>query len=150
MKCFAWVRWCTMTHTPYNSHAQPHETFPTLQKKSDYYSLRAESIMARTALFVIDIQGELAQDATTEIPHAARIREAGTAILQRARQAIASASEHGTRPDLEIVFVQHEEVAETGALVKGSMAWELVFRPQGDNRWERLVSKDVREWVSSS
>lgn len=101
--------------------------------------------MARTALFVIDIQVDLAQDTTTEIPHAERIRTAGTSILQRARQAIDSASEHGGVPDLEIVFVQHEEVAEKGPLVKGSKPWELVFKPRDDNRWERLVSKDVRK-----
>jgi nicotinamidase-related amidase len=105
----------------------------------------AESAMARTALFVIDIQVELAQNATTEIPHAERIREAGTSILQRARQAIDSVDKHGRTPDLEIVFVQHEEVAEKGPLVKGSKAWELVFKPRYNDRWETLVSKNVRE-----
>jgi nicotinamidase-related amidase len=101
--------------------------------------------MARTALFVIDIQVELAQDATTEIPHAEQIRGAGTRILQKARQAIDSASEHGKVPDLGIVFVQHEEVAEKGPLVKGSKPWELVFKPRDNNEWEKLVSKNVRE-----
>jgi hypothetical protein len=101
--------------------------------------------MSRTAIFVIDIQVELAQNATTEIPHAGRIRGAGTRILQRARQVIDSASEYGRVPDLEIVFVQHQEVAEKGPLVKGSKPWELVFKPRDNNRWERLVSKDIRE-----
>jgi nicotinamidase-related amidase len=101
--------------------------------------------MARTALFVIDIQVELAQNATTEIPHAERIRRAGTTILQRARQVIESANKCGRVPDLEIVFVQHEEVAEKGPLVRGSKPWELVFKPRDNSRWERLVSKDVRE-----
>jgi nicotinamidase-related amidase len=64
--------------------------------------------MARTALFVIDIQVELAQDATTEIPQAERIRGAGTRILERARQAINSASEHGRVPDLE-TFSEREQ-----------------------------------------
>jgi nicotinamidase-related amidase len=130
---------------------QPHKEFTTSQrvynshKERDYHIQSAEFAMARTALFVIDIQVELAQDAKTEIPHAERIRGAGTRILQRARQAIDSASEHGRVPDLEIVFVQHEETAEKGPLVKGSKPWELVFKPQANNRWERLVSKDVRE-----
>ena len=101
--------------------------------------------MARTALFVIDIQVELAQDATTEIPHAERIRDAATSILQRARQAIDSDDKQGRVPDLEIVFVQHEEVAEKGPLVKGSKPWELVFKPRHRNRWEALISKDTRE-----
>ncbi|KAI4657017.1 uncharacterized protein J4E79_007632 [Alternaria viburni] len=99
--------------------------------------------MPRTALFAIDIQVELAQNAATEIPHAERIRGAGTTILQRARQAIDTACEQGREPDIEIVFVQHEESAEKGPLVKGSKAWELVFKPRDDNKWERLVEKDV-------
>ncbi|EAT82891.1 hypothetical protein HBH56_002720 [Parastagonospora nodorum] len=106
--------------------------------------------MPRTALFVIDIQVSLAQNATTEIPHAARILEAGTSILQRARQSIDAASLHGIAPDVEIVFVQHEESADKGALVKGSRPWELVFKPRDDNKWERLVSKDVRDAFSSN
>ncbi|KAI4923535.1 hypothetical protein J4E85_008574 [Alternaria conjuncta] len=106
--------------------------------------------MPRTALFVIDIQVELAQNPPTEIPHADRIREAGTSILQRARQAIDTACEQGREPDLEIVFVQHEEVAEKGPLVKGSKAWELVFKPREGNSWERVVGKDVRDTFSSN
>jgi len=98
--------------------------------------------MPRTSLFVIDIQVDLAQDATTEIPHAARILEAGTSVLARARQAIDAAC--GV-PDVQIVFVQHEESAEKGPLVKGSKPWDLVFKPRDDNAWERLVAKDVRE-----
>jgi len=102
--------------------------------------------MPRTALFVIDIQVSLASNPPTEIPAAARICSAGTSILQRTRQAIDSACEEGRVPDIEIVFVQHEELAEKGPLVRGSKASELVFKPRDDNRWERLVEKDVREW----
>jgi nicotinamidase-related amidase len=98
--------------------------------------------MARTALFVIDIQVSLAQNRATEIPHAERIRDAGTQVLERARQSIDAAT--GV-PDLEIVFVQHEESAEKGDLVKGNEAWELVFKPREKNKWERLVGKDVRK-----
>jgi nicotinamidase-related amidase len=133
-----------MTHTPYIQHAQPHKT-PSSHKERDHYTHKAESTMARTALFVIDIQVALAQTATTEIPHAARIREAGTRILQTARQAIDSASSHGIKPGLEIVFVQHEEIASKGPLVKGTKPWSLVFAPRDNNPWERLVSKDMRE-----
>jgi hypothetical protein len=45
--------------------------------------------MAPTALFVIDIQAELAR-ASTEIPHAKRIRDAGEAILAKASASIES------------------------------------------------------------
>jgi nicotinamidase-related amidase len=98
--------------------------------------------MARTALFVIDVQVSLARNALTEIPHAARIRDAGTQVLERARQSIDAAT--GV-PDLEIVFVQHEEGTDVGDLVRGSEAWELVFKPREENKWERLVGKDVRK-----
>lgn len=110
-----------------------------------YHIQSAKVIMTRTALFVIDIQVDLAQSPTTEIPYASRIREAGIAILQRARQAIDISSECGKVPDLEIVFVQHEELPEKGPLLTGSKAWELVFKPREHNGWERLVEKDVRE-----
>ncbi|KAH6857398.1 Isochorismatase-like protein [Alternaria rosae] len=106
--------------------------------------------MPRTALFVVDIQVSLASNSSTEIPAAARIREAGTSILQRARQAIDTACEQGREPDLEIVFVQHEEVAEKGDLVRGSEAWELVFKPREGDVWERLVGKDVRDTFESN
>ncbi|KAI8940412.1 hypothetical protein NX059_004102 [Plenodomus lindquistii] len=106
--------------------------------------------MARTALFVIDIQVALAQNATTEIPHTERIRVAGTTILQRARKVIDAAGEHGGTSNLDVVFVQHEEVAEKGPLVKGSKPWELVFKPRDQTRWERLVSKDVRDTFESN
>lgn len=99
--------------------------------------------MARTALFVIDIQAELAEDPATEIPHAKRIREAGHAILTQAREIIAKASANGQQSDLKIVFVQHEEKPEDGALVRGSRAWELVFRPREGDQAEVLISKNV-------
>jgi nicotinamidase-related amidase len=44
--------------------------------------------MPDTALFVIDIQNDLAGDLSTEIPAAQRIRDAATAILKKARNTI--------------------------------------------------------------
>ena len=101
--------------------------------------------MTRTALFVIDIQGELAQDPKTEIPHAKRIREAGDVILTKAREAIDKARANGQHSDLEIVIVQHEEKPEEGTMIRGSKSWELVFAPREGDDTEILVSKDVRE-----
>ncbi|KAF2850674.1 Isochorismatase hydrolase [Plenodomus tracheiphilus IPT5] len=108
------------------------------------------AIMARTALFVIDLQADLAQNPQTEIPHAERIREAGTAILSRAREAIDLARSNRKDPGLEIVFVQHEEHAEKGPLIKGSRPWELVFKPRDRDSSERLVSKHVRDTFESN
>jgi nicotinamidase-related amidase len=101
--------------------------------------------MTRTALFVIDIQGELAQDPSTEIPHAKRIREVGDAILAKARGAIDGARTNGQHPNLEIVIVQHEEKPEEGTMIRGSKPWELVFAPREGDNAEIVVAKDVRE-----
>lgn len=102
--------------------------------------------MSRTALFVIDIQHALAGDPATAIPHAQRIRSAGTALLARGRSSIDSARVSGKKPDLEVVVVQHEETPEKGNLQKGSKAWEVVFPPREGDDHECLVTKDVREY----
>lgn len=98
--------------------------------------------MPPTALFVIDIQKSLADAPATEIPHAARIRRAGDALLSRARAANDSSKLRNEPAPVEVVVVQHEEDATKGDLVRGSKAWEVVFEPR---EGERLVSKDVRE-----
>lgn len=100
--------------------------------------------MARTAIFVIDIQAELAQDPTTEIHAASRIREAGSVILAAARACNDTARSEHRQPPLLIIFVQHEEEEDSGTLLKGSRAWELVFPPREDDNTERLVTKTVR------
>jgi nicotinamidase-related amidase len=101
--------------------------------------------MSRIALFVIDIQVELAQDPKTEIPHARRIREAGELILSKARSIIDTARANRQHPNLEIVIVQHEEKAEDGTLVRGSQPWKVIFPPREGDDVERLVSKNIRE-----
>lgn len=82
------------------------------------------------ALFVIDIQTELASNPDTEIPHAARIRDAAAKILEVAR----------SLPSQPIYFVQHED-APGGSLIRGSKMWELVFTPQIGAANETLVAK---------
>jgi nicotinamidase-related amidase len=101
--------------------------------------------MPRTALFVIDIQVGIAQDPSTEIRQAQRVRDAGTQILARSRAAIAKARTKSQQPNIEIVVVQHEEEPDSGTLIRGSRAWEVVFKPREDDHGERLVSKNVRE-----
>lgn len=104
--------------------------------------------MSRTALFVIDIQHALVGDPDTAIPHAQRIIDAGTALLERARSSIDSVRVSGKKPELDIVIVQHEETPEKGNLQKGSKAWEVHFSPQESNDHESLVAKDVRKCFS--
>jgi nicotinamidase-related amidase len=96
-----------------------------------------------SALFVIDIQKDLASDDKTEIPHAERIRDAGEQILEVARGIAAD-------PKPIIVFVQHEESPESGPLVKGSKPWELVFGNDLDNPRELLVTKNQRDITAYS
>ena len=78
-----------------------------------------------TALFIIDIQKDLAANLKTQIPHAERVKKAATQILASARQVIAKDT---NKSDI-IVFVQHEETPESGPLVRGSEPWKLVFEP---------------------
>lgn len=99
----------------------------------------------RSALFVIDIQNDLATDEATRIPHAARIRSAGEAILSVARKVVDSYRTKQEKSPSIIVFVQHEETPESGALVRGSTPWELVFNPRSDISEEILVAKTVRK-----
>jgi nicotinamidase-related amidase len=100
--------------------------------------------MPQTTLFVVDIQEELAGDLGTQIPHAGRIREAGTKILADARQSIDTAREKGEDPPLNIVFVQHDEPLEEGTMVRGSKPWELIFKPREGDKAERIVAKTTR------
>ncbi|RBR10699.1 hypothetical protein FVER53590_12170 [Fusarium verticillioides] len=96
-----------------------------------------------SALFVIDIQKDLASDDKTEIPHAERIRDAGEQLLEVARGIAAD-------PKPIIVFVQHEESPESGPLVKGSKPWELVLENDLNNPRELLVSKNQRDTFKSN
>ncbi|KAJ5168397.1 uncharacterized protein N7482_003991 [Penicillium canariense] len=104
--------------------------------------------MARTALFVIDIQADLAQNPRTEIPYAARIRDVGAAVLSKARIAIDNELGRGLGANLSIIIVQHHETPENGSLVRGSKPWELVFKPR--NETERIVEKTTRDTFESN
>ncbi|KAF3041520.1 hypothetical protein E8E12_004871 [Didymella heteroderae] len=108
--------------------------------------------MSRTALFVIDIQRALADDPSTQIPHAKRVVDAGNRILRNGRGIIDKSVMRGEKASLDIVCVQHEETSEKGNLQRGSREWALVFPPRDDD-WttsmgnECLVSKDVRVYI---
>jgi len=101
--------------------------------------------MPKTALFIIDIQNEMAGEGfSTAIPHAECIRAAGAEILNRARNAVDTAHKNDQSPPLELVFVQHEELPETGGgLIRDTEPWKLVFNPRERESVpaERLVAK---------
>jgi nicotinamidase-related amidase len=95
--------------------------------------------MPRKALFAIDIQNALASDPMTRVPHAERLKDAGAKILASARAIIDKHTSQGKTSPILIIVVQHEE-PEGGELVRGTEAWELVFKPR-DVADEELVAK---------
>ena len=99
----------------------------------------------RIALFVIDIQNDLATDPKTRIPTAERIRTAGNRILSTARAILdrCRADKTGSPPPALIVFVQHEEEPESGPLVRGTEPWKLVFEPRDGVDEELLIFKST-------
>jgi len=107
--------------------------------------------MSRTALFIIDIQHDLATDLATRIPHAARLLDAADRVIASTRRQLdtlraASPPQSASRPLL--VFVQHSEDPSSGPLVEGSEAWRLVFNPREGDEDEVLVGKRTGECVS--
>lgn len=103
--------------------------------------------MPRSALFVIDIQRELAHDPKTQIPHADRIRSAGEKILSAARDIIDQYRTAQKQSPSVIVFVQHEEKPDQGTLVRDTEPWKLVFEPRDGVQEERLVAKTTRQYL---
>ncbi|KAM3490473.1 hypothetical protein MY3957_006212 [Beauveria namnaoensis] len=93
--------------------------------------------MPRTALFVIDIQNELAGHPQTEVPGAARIRSAGSQILRISR-ALADAAAH------------EESLESGGTLVRDAEPWKLVFPPREDAVDEILVAKTTQNTFESN
>lgn len=102
--------------------------------------------MPRSALFVIDIQRELAQDPKTRIPLAAKVCTAGEKILAASRAIIDAYRAKAAESPSIIVFVQHEEKPEDGTLVKDTEPWKLVFEPREGVEEEILVAKTTREF----
>ncbi|GLA56731.1 hypothetical protein AtubIFM54640_000389 [Aspergillus tubingensis] len=103
--------------------------------------------MPRTAIFVIDIQNHIAVDPTSLVPQADRVIRASEEILQTARS-IKDSNEKSNSP--LIVFIQHEESANDGALVKGTGPWGLVFNPRADVEGEILVAKKTGDTFKSN
>ncbi|PSR76777.1 Isochorismatase-like protein [Coniella lustricola] len=128
--------------------------------------------MPRSALFVVDIQHELAESPATRIPHHARITRASTQILAAARRILdayrapsSSSPQTTTQTQIQqspsiIVFVQHEEqvpegsssssFSEQATLIRGSAAWQLTFPPREGVREELLVAKTTRNTFESN
>ncbi|KAL2146381.1 hypothetical protein VTI28DRAFT_4134 [Corynascus sepedonium] len=102
------------------------------------------------ALFVIDIQNDLATDPSSKIPHASRIRSSGEKIISAARTALQTQKNNTAFRLKSIIFVQHEEGPENGTLVRGSDPWKLVFEPIPGEATERVVPKWTRDTFESN
>jgi nicotinamidase-related amidase len=101
-------------------------------------------LSTRVALFVIDIQNDLATDPATRIPHASRVRDAAGQVLVATRSQLDSARQSRQASQDQrplIVFVQHSEDPSSGPLVRGTEPWELVFPPRGGDADEIVVGK---------
>lgn len=139
-----------MTENP----GKPHKAFVFEESinTSDhrYHTELYAFVMTRSALFVIDIQRELADDPKTQIPHADRIRSSGEKILSAARNIVDQYRAAQTQSPSVIVFVQHEENPDQGTLVRDTEPWSLVFEPRGGVQEERLVAKTTRKQARSA
>jgi nicotinamidase-related amidase len=100
----------------------------------------------RSALFVIDIQNDLAGNPETQIPHTDRIRSSADKVIACARRLNDSARAKQSPVPYLIVFVQHEEDPASGPLVRGTRPWELVFEPRPDDPDEKLVAKSTGKY----
>ncbi|PYH88933.1 Isochorismatase hydrolase [Aspergillus ellipticus CBS 707.79] len=105
---------------------------------------------ARKAIFVIDIQHELARNPKTRVPHAERVIAAGEGILQAARAVVDAHSRDNQPSPAMLVFVQHEESPAAGTMIKGSEPWDLVFAPRTSGREEILVAKKTGNTFESN
>lgn len=99
----------------------------------------------RTALFVIDIQNDLATDPKTRIPYAARLLDAADKVIASTRKQLDALRQTQDQSRPLLVFVQHSEDPSSGALVEGTKPWELVFHPRADDADEILVGKTTRK-----
>lgn len=99
----------------------------------------------KTALFIIDVQVDLADKADSEVPDAEAIREALNSLIKGVRDYNQSVPSQ----KVQLIFVQHNDRDPKDPLAKGKFTWELVFKPkveEGD--W--YISKDVRDTFESN
>ncbi|KAK4178053.1 Isochorismatase-like protein [Triangularia setosa] len=109
-------------------------------------------MVSKSAILVVDIQNSLVIDPRTKIPHATRVYEAGTRILEMARQIRDTRVREQNQPsNFIIIFVQHHESPDEGPLVLGTEPWGLVFTPRQDleSMEEFIVGKSVRDAFSN-
>ncbi|PYH40845.1 Isochorismatase hydrolase [Aspergillus saccharolyticus JOP 1030-1] len=104
----------------------------------------------RRALFIIDIQKELAVDSKTRVPHADRVIASAEGILEAARSVIDSHRENNQLSPWAIYFIQHEDSPEKGTLVRGSEPWELAFTPRVDVEEEIVIAKKTGNTFESN
>jgi nicotinamidase-related amidase len=100
----------------------------------------------RTALFIIDIQNDLATDPQTRIPDAGRLLDSAEKVIASTRKQLDTLRQTHNESRPLIVVVQHSEDPSSGPLVKNTKPWDLVFHPRPDDADEILVGKTTRKW----
>ena len=106
------------------------------------------SSSSRTALFVIDVQVDLAQKADSEVPDAEAIREALSNLIKGVRD-YNDTEKTNAAQKVQLVFVQHNDLDPEDPLAKGKPTWELVFKPN-EHEGDWYISKDVRDTFESN
>lgn len=100
----------------------------------------SDGVGPAVALFVIDVQVDLAQDPATQIADATELRATLSTVLHHVRSVNAGLQ----TPHVRLVFVQHNDRDADDALAMGKPGWQLVFAPlTADGDW--LVHKSDRE-----
>ncbi|KAJ3491161.1 hypothetical protein NLG97_g5644 [Lecanicillium saksenae] len=102
----------------------------------------------RVALFIIDVQNALASFPDSRVPHAERLITVLEEILDAVRSFPVPSNPRQTPP--LIVFAQHSQPPEDGALVRGTEPWKLRFAPVQGNSNEMLVHKTTGDAFASN
>ncbi|MCO5565769.1 hypothetical protein L7F22_019444 [Adiantum nelumboides] len=101
----------------------------------------------KTALFIIDVQVDLAEKADSEVPDAEAIREALNSLIKGVRDY--NHNQSVTSQKVQLIFVQHNDRNPKDPLAKGKSTWELVFKPK-EEEGDWYISKDVRDTFESN
>jgi nicotinamidase-related amidase len=101
---------------------------------------------SRLALIVVDVQDGIA-NSIDGVLDADKIVPAIDSILRLTRQHNDSEiREPGSKGEVEILFIQHDDKDPQDPLYRGKPTWELIFQPRENAKNERFVSKDVGKY----
>lgn len=106
------------------------------------------SSLHRSALFIIDVQVDIADQVDSEVPDASAIRETLDKLIKGVREHNHSRVSNDSEK-VQLIFVQHNDRNPEDPLAKGKPTWELVFKPN-EHEGDWYVTKDVRDTFESN